>query len=162
MRVVIADTSPILYLAEIDFLDVLPGLFETVFIPTAVYGELQRPATPTLARHLLKSCPSWLRIEPVTMSVDDPVIMALDEGEKAALMLGLHLNADLLLIDERKGVTVARQKGLQTTGTIGVLALAADNGLLDLYDAFTRLRRTNFYCPEELMAKLLLRHTGRP
>lgn len=92
------------------------------------------------------------------MSAADPLIMALDEGEKAALMLGLQLNADLILIDERKGVAAARQKGLQTTGTIGVLALGAEHQLLDLSDTFTRLRRTNFYCPEELMSKLLLRH----
>lgn len=158
MRVVVADTAPIRYLTEIDHLSLLPHLFGNVFIPAAVYKELQQPATPALTRHLLKSPPSWLRIEPATMSADDPLFTALDEGEKAALMLGLHLNADLILIDERKGVAAARQKGLQTTGTIGVLALAAEQRLIDLADAFARLRRTNFYCPEDLMQKLLAKH----
>ena len=46
MRVVVADTTPIRYLAEIGHLDLLPRLFETVFIPSVVYKELQHPATP--------------------------------------------------------------------------------------------------------------------
>lgn len=61
MRVVVADTTPLRYLAEIDHLDLLPRLFETITIPLVVYEELQRPATPTLTRRLLKSPPAWLK-----------------------------------------------------------------------------------------------------
>lgn len=155
MRVVVADTSPILYLTEIDHLDLLPRLFETVVIPAVVYEELQRPATPALTRQMIKFSPPWLKVEPVTTSSNDPLIMALDEGEKAALMLGLHLNTSLILIDERKGVAAARPKGLQTMGTIGVLNLGSKYKLIDLAGAFARLRQTNFYCPESLMTELL-------
>ncbi|MBC7927817.1 MAG: DUF3368 domain-containing protein [Bryobacteraceae bacterium] len=158
MRIVVADTTPIRYLTEIDHLDVLPRLFKAVFIPNEVYEELQQPATPALTRQLLKSAPAWLRIEPIMMFAEDPSFAGLDNGEKAALMLGLHLNADLILMDERKGVAAALQKGLQTTGTLGVLTLAADSNLLDLVDAFTQLRQTNFYCPQGLMSKLLDEH----
>ncbi len=158
MRVVVADTTPLRYLAEIDLLDLLPRLFETITIPSVVYEELQRPATPALTRRLLKAPPAWLKIEPVNLVAVDPVIVRLDDGEKAALMLGLHLNADLLLMDERKGIAAARQKGLQALGTVGVLNLAAEQKLVDLSDAFVRLRRTNFHCPEELMEKLLMHH----
>jgi predicted nucleic acid-binding protein len=39
------------------------------------------------------------------------------------------MNADLLLVDDRKGVYVARQQGLRVTATLGVLDLAAERGL---------------------------------
>ena len=53
------------------------------------------------------------------------------------------------------------RQGLNTTGTLGVLDLAARRGLLDLTEAFARRRQTNFHCPEKLMQRLLDEHTGR-
>ena len=40
MRIVVADSTPIRYLAEIDHLDLLPRLFEAVYIPAVVFREL--------------------------------------------------------------------------------------------------------------------------
>lgn len=68
----------------------------------------------------------------------------LDAGEKAALALAAMLGADLVLMDDRGGVAVARRKGLAVTGTLGILDLAARLGLLDLGEAFARLQATNF------------------
>jgi predicted nucleic acid-binding protein len=76
-------------------------------------------------------------------------------GERAAITLALSLHADLILIDERKGTAVALGKGLDVTGTLGVLGLAARRGLVDLADAFARLKRTNFRYRQETMDTLL-------
>ena len=57
--------------------------------------------------------------------------MALDEGEKAALTLGVTLGCSLILIDERKGAAAARIKGLEFTGTLGILIQRHNgNGLI--------------------------------
>ena len=42
-RLVIADASPLHYLVLIGCSDILPALFETVFIPTVVRDELLHP-----------------------------------------------------------------------------------------------------------------------
>ena len=42
-------------------------------------------------------------------------------------------------MDERKGVKVARDRGLYVTGILGLLELAAQHGLLNLAEAFARL-----------------------
>ena len=42
MQIVVADTTPLRYLAEIDYLDLLPRLFESIYIPAVVFRELQR------------------------------------------------------------------------------------------------------------------------
>jgi predicted nucleic acid-binding protein len=63
---------------------------------------------------------------------------------QAALILAASLGADLLLLDDRKGVRVARKKGLRVIGTLRVLQLAAKPGLLDLAESFERIKRTNF------------------
>lgn len=60
----------------------------------------------------------------------------LDPGEKHAIALALELHADLLLMDDRDGVEIARRKGFRVAGTLIVLAMAAQHGLLNLMEAF--------------------------
>ena len=48
----------------------------------------------------------------------------LDPGEAEAIALVLELSADLILLDERDGRSVAERAGLRVTGVIGVLLRA--------------------------------------
>lgn len=82
----------------------------------------------------------------------------LDEGETAAIALAEFLRADLLLIDERDGYRVARRKGLSVTGTLGLLDLAAERGLIDFVQAVTKLEQTTFRRPEALLEALRNKH----
>lgn len=43
MIVVVADTSPLNYLVQINREHILPALYTRVFVPTAVLGELNHP-----------------------------------------------------------------------------------------------------------------------
>ena len=92
---------------------------------------------------------------------DDPELSALDDGEKSAIALGLSLSADIILIDERRGAAAALRKGFEVTGTLGVLDLATERGMVDLAAALARLRETNFRFKEELFDALLQKHKGR-
>jgi predicted nucleic acid-binding protein len=89
---------------------------------------------------------------------DDPSLGALDDGEKSAISLGLSVSADLILIDDRRGAAAARDKGLEVTGTLGILDLAARRGMIDFASALARLRATNFRRREELLDALLKQH----
>src|SRR5215472_7098063 len=106
MRVVVADTGPLNYLVLIGEIDVLPSLFETVYMPAVVRAELRHrealPAVRTWAARL----PRWLEVRAVTAAGDDPAWRALDAGERAALALARVLDADLVLMDDRAGVEV--------------------------------------------------------
>ena len=84
----------------------------------------------------------------------------MDAGEKSAIVLGLTLSADLILIDDRRSAAVARDKGFEVTGTLGILDLAARRGIVDLAHALSRLRSTNFRAREELFEALLKKQRG--
>jgi predicted nucleic acid-binding protein len=64
----------------------------------------------------------------------------------------------LLLIDERAGTRVAREKGLWTTGTLGLLDLAAERGLVDFGEAIRKLELTSFRRPEVVLKALPGKH----
>ena len=59
-----------------------------------------------------------------------PLVTHLGDGEKQVLALGLERPAALLLLDDRHARRQARALGLQISGTLGVLLLAKERGLL--------------------------------
>lgn len=93
---------------------------------------------------------------PVPAAIDHS-LAELDDGEREAIALASAINADLLLMDDRAGVAVARARGLQVTGTLGALDRAALHGMIDLAVAFATLRTTNFHARENLFEALLAR-----
>jgi predicted nucleic acid-binding protein len=154
-RVVIADAGPLHYLVLIGCSDILSALFEKVLVPTLVRNELVHREAPEIVRAWMENPPDWLevRVAPVT---DDPSLQALDDGERAAIALAVMFKADLILMDDRAGVAVARAKGFAVTGTLGLLDLAARRQLLKLDEALARLKATNFRYPLEIMDALLV------
>ena len=69
--------------------------------------------------------------------------------------LAASLGADLVLMDDRQGVRAARNKGFRVIGTLRVLDLGARRGVVNLADAFERIKRTNFRYRQEIMDELL-------
>jgi len=142
--IVVADTSPLNYLVQIDCQSLLRTLYRRVLVPTAVFFELKDPNSPASIKQWLAHFPEWLVVKP-TVAVPDPALSHLGPGEREAIQLAQQEQADLLLIDERKGRTEARLRGLATTGTLGVLLASAEYGLIDAEACYERLiRETNF------------------
>ena len=162
MRVAIADTSPLRYLVLISAIDILPRLFESIFVPDVVHRELCHPHAPVLVRRWADAAPAWLTVVP-TPPAEDADLRGLDAGERAAIALATTMRPDFVLIDERAGVAVARARGLEVTGTLGLLDRAAGRGFVNLPTAFAALKATNFHTRQELLDALLARHrTGNP
>ena len=159
MRLIVADTGPINYLALIGSIDLLPILFEQVILPSAVQAELVNADAPLSVRSWIANSPAWLEVrEPSGPQFEYGSVEGLDEGETAAIALAISLGADLLLMDGRKGVSVARGKGLRVTGTLGVLDIAAERGLVDFARVVSRLRQTTSRIPEALLDSLVKKH----
>jgi predicted nucleic acid-binding protein len=156
--IVVSDTSPLNYLVLIGHVDVLPILFDRIVTPPAVIAELLHPGTPPPVRAWAMTPPSWLEI--VSPSVIDPMLK-LGSGEAEAISLAREVNADLLLIDERRATGVAHRLGLHVVGTLNVLVMAAEQQTIDLSSAIAALRQTTFREPTELVKLLLKRDSQR-
>jgi predicted nucleic acid-binding protein len=155
---VIADSSPLIVLINIAHIDLLPALFGQVFIPPEVIAELRQPNRPQVVQDFGASGRAWL-LERAPAAIES--IPALHAGEVAAICLARELKADLLLIDEMRGRKAAADRHIPFTGTIGVLELAADRGLIDLRDAFARVKKTDFWISHELLEERLKIHLAK-
>lgn len=130
--IVISDTSAITNLAAIGYLQLLPQLYGQVTIPEAVYRELIEIEPPVPGAAEVETAP-WIDIRQVA---DSAVVerlqseVRLDPGESEAIALALELNADLLLIDERRGRAEADRLGVRITGLLGILVEAKQKNLI--------------------------------
>jgi predicted nucleic acid-binding protein len=126
-----------------------------------VNNELCQAQAPSSLRAWALARPSWLLITSAPIIID-PETASLDSGERAAIALAEFLPADLILMDERKGVRVSLQKGFEVAGTLGILNLAARHRLINLAESFDRLKATNFRYRPQMLEDLVARfRSGR-
>lgn len=119
------NTTPLITLAEVGLLDLLPLLYGKVWAPRIVLDEYQVKAPPT-EPDLAQA--AWLTVvDAVTI---DPTLPLLDGGEAAALSLAQTIEARLILLDERKARRIAARIGLQVAGTLAVLLRAKQQGYI--------------------------------
>ncbi len=154
--IVVSDTSSISNLAAIGKLELLQQLYGSVIIPTAVYQELLNSG---------ETDPSVLAIQTVnwieTRSVANITLLQtlqnnLDVGEAEAITLAVELNADRLIVDERRGRNEAIKLGLQVTGILGILLAAKQQGLIPLIQPLLDdLIANGFWIREQLYAEAL-------
>ena len=154
--IIISDTSPINYLVLIEKIELLPKLFGKVIIPQAVLDELQQTGTPEAVKDWIKSRPNWLEVQ--SANIIDQTI-TLGAGEREAISLAKELNANLVLIDDRKARKMAIERGLNVAGTINILESASKREFVDLSNAFQKLQKTNFRIAPALLLEFLNRNS---
>jgi predicted nucleic acid-binding protein len=122
--IVVSDTSPVLNLARINRLELLPLLCKQVIVPSAVYKELKESKRDLPPAINLASEP-WLIVAAMKNQAREQELREhLDPGEAEAIVLAIDRRADLLLVDERHGRRTATAAGLTITGLLGVTATA--------------------------------------
>ncbi len=156
--IVVSNTSPLNYLILVQAVDLLPTLFGQVHVPEKVVEELSASGSPAEVRQWARQLPPWAAVRaPAHPDAD----LRLHEGEIHAISLAEELEADLLLIDDRRGTAAAKSRGLAALGLLGILDTAAARHLIDLPSTLDALDETNFRMTAALRSFLLTRHAGR-
>lgn len=88
--IVVADSSPLIYLSRVGVLDVLASAFGSVIVPARVWEELvdARPEAPGVDS--LRAA-RWLNVDARALGQID---LGLDPGETAAILLAEEIHAD--------------------------------------------------------------------
>ncbi len=84
MSVVVADTSPLNYLAQCGVIEVLPQLYGLVVIPRAVFDELSEKGAPDAVRNWLDTLPAWASIRSAN-AIDESLVLGRGEAEAICL-----------------------------------------------------------------------------
>ena len=128
---VIADSGPLIALAGVQCLDLLPQLYRRVAAPSAVIEEI-RAGAPLSPRHNFVHQVSWLEQLEAPAPLDALAIV-LGRGEAEAIALARQHPGALLLLDDRQARRAAEALGLAAIGSAGVLVRAKREGLITQY-----------------------------
>jgi len=158
-EIVVADASPIIALARIDHLALLPRIFSRVILPIAVYSETQkRPTLPDAAAIRGAREQSVFLVHEEAIRVAEGLPAGLGEGEAAAISLASELGCGVFM-DEKAGRAAARVRGIKAIGTIGVLSLARSRGLIPaLQPLIVGLQDSGYYLASDLVETALRLH----
>jgi predicted nucleic acid-binding protein len=100
-------------------------------------------------------------VEPLATPVPQPRPFALDRGEMEAILLACQLQADVLLMDERRGREAARQRGLIVAGVLGELIHAKLAGWIpNVSDEISRLRLGAGFFVDATVERFILSQVG--
>ncbi|MBW4463186.1 MAG: DUF3368 domain-containing protein [Nodosilinea sp. WJT8-NPBG4] len=154
---IVSDASSLGSLALIDYLWLLEALYGTVVISEVVAREL---ATAKNARIQAVLSVSWVKVQVPTEGAIATIQQQgqqFDLGETQTLALALQLNADELLINERRGRQVAQALGLSAIGIVGIVIVAKQRALIPsvrrVMDALVEL--AGFRISHQLYQKIL-------
>ncbi len=157
---IVSNTSPIINLAAIGQLDLIPKIYTTITIPQAVYTEITVDGKGKPGAVEVQNA-SWLSVCDVTnKTLVKDLLKAVNLGEAESIALSIEHHARLLLIDEQKGRTIATSYGITVKGLLGILTLAKQQGLLlSVKPALDDLRHFGFWIDDTLY-KYVLQQVG--
>lgn len=152
--IVIADSSALVAISTYRGLDLLETLFGTVLVPIAVHDEVcaqGKPQADALRAYLVG------KVQKVDMSQCKlQKTSGLGNGELEAMALYKATSANLMLVDDLRAKKSAYTNGLETMGSLGLLLLAKEEGLItDITSRVRLLQNSNAYLNPLLIEQVL-------
>lgn len=133
----VCDSSLLINFAKIRRLDLLCKVFEKpLVIPEEVYAEAvekgieKREPDAVLIKRSVEN--KWIAVRRVKKILELPF---LGMGERAAISLALESKVQTICVDESPARNAARQLGLNTIGSLGILVLLAKSKLISRQQA---------------------------
>ena len=129
-------------LERIERLDILPQVFSTITIPTAVAAEVGIEA-------------DWLIVRTVqNLAVVATLKTQVDSGEAEAIATAMELGDVFVILDDRKARLLSLQLSLKVIGTVGMLLRAKRFGVIaEIKPLLTALNQVDFRISQALIQK---------
>lgn len=153
--IIIADSSPLIGLARIGQLELLPRLARRIIVPRAVWTEVThaRADAPGASK---VAAQTWIEVLEADRQVVAPLLIMVGLGEAEAIALAQREPSAILLLDDLRARKLAARLGLRRMGTVAVLGLAKREGMIPkLKPALDALVANGIYIRQELIAAAL-------
>ncbi len=143
--VVISDTSCIIAFNRIGRLEILHAVFPIIITTKEVQEEYGKPF------------PLWISVKEVKdLNKKYELEKVLDKGEASAIALAVETKDSLLIIDEKKGRNIAKENHLNIIGTLKILLLAKQKGVINsVAEIITLMEQNHFRFSKNIKESLL-------
>ena len=154
-EIIVADSSPLIGLARIGRLGLLPQLGRRIIVPRAVWVEVTgaRTDAPGAAE---VAAQTWIEVMEADSRVVAPLLILVGQGEAEAVALAQREASAVLLMDDLRARKLADRLGLRRMGTVALLGRAKREGLLPkLKPALDALLANGVFIRQELISAAL-------
>ncbi len=151
----IVNASPLILLAKAGQLDLLRAGVPEIIVPDAVLREVSArgPADPVL---LEVQRAAWLKLVPAPPTPPEVLVWDLGDGESSVLALALDDPECEAILDDRDARRCAQTLGIGSRGTIGLIVLARQIGLIpSARPVLEQVRRTGLFVTDDLVRQAL-------
>jgi len=154
-KIVIADAGPLIAFARLAQLELLTRVFAQVLVTEAVFTECTcrsdhvetKPILHAVQTHLIQRC--------TTPPVHFELALHVDSGEASAIAAAAEWGCGVLM-DDKAGRRMAKNFGVASIGTVGVLVLAKQKNLLPgIKPLLDQLTVSGYFLGDRLMASAL-------
>jgi predicted nucleic acid-binding protein len=153
--IIVSNAGPIIALARIGKLDLLKQ-FMQIYIPNEVYEQVVVKGEGKPGSTEVKDSDWFITKEVKNKLAVESLTIELEKGEAETIILALELNAWLVLIDESIARDIAKSRGLEVIGTVGILAEAYERGVIkDLKKSLDDLRSKRVWISEKVYNRVL-------
>lgn len=143
MEPVVSDSTCLIGFERIRKLEILPKLFGCVLVPPAVLSEFGSQF-------------DWIAVEQLADSTLSNLLrMTVGSGEAEAIALAIQMKHQLIT-DDKQARSIAEQLGVKVKGTLGVLLLAKQAGIIEnVRSNVDALELNGFHLSEALRDEIL-------
>lgn len=128
---IVADTGPLVILSKINHLHLLAQRYQRISIPEAVLREATALAHRDDSQRIVKFAEKHVDVNhDITQDDKEYLDFGLDAGETQAILLAGRLGCPVL-IDEKRGRAVAKRSEVPVLGTVGLLLVSKQEGLVN-------------------------------
>jgi len=155
---VVADSSCLIGLAQIELFGLLEELFSEVYIPPGVYDEVVVKGRGEAGSHETESAvkDGWISMKAVNDEMaTDALATTLGKGESQVIILCKELGFDYALVDEKAARYIAERMSVSTMGLLGIIDLAIEMGFaMDKKSLINQLRGVGFRISDKLYKRM--------
>ena len=152
---IIADSSPLISLAIVEQLELLPQLYQQVLASPAVWDEVTVQGAGLPGAQVFRQL-TWLTIQAPEPKMLEPLSILIDRGEAEAIALAQSIPDSTVLLDDAQARRVAERLGVRRIGSLGILRRAKKAGLISEVKVYIeQLRNSGIYIRSNLVEAIL-------
>jgi hypothetical protein len=153
----VVNTAPLIFLAKLGRLELLHLEVDFVYVPPKVLEEI-RVVTDEAAQAVEQALLEGQLVERGCTRTDLLAFagQSLDPGEAEVIALALEVNTKDIVLDDLDARRFARRSGLEPIGTLGLLLVAKQRGILEaIGPEIEALRKVGLRVSEALVMRVL-------
>lgn len=146
MQTIVFNTSPLIFLARLGWLkDFVQSQDSHLYLPEAVATEIQAKSDQASLEITQLIDSRLLPVKSISLrGLANHLNQRLGRGEAEAMVLGIELQTDYLILDDAAARREALRLGLTVKGTLAILKTMANLALVNKETLYQQLLQVNF------------------